>query len=481
MSKLFIQLFKSSLFLISVLFYSYNSYSQLSDLHYLPPLTQDGAAISAQKIYLSTPVTSSFVVNVYQGTATSATTSFTISKSSSAIYTLSSGDNNVLMLSDSNVGYVKTTSGLRFESENGENFYVNYRGSSGSQGSSLTSKGRAGLGKAFKWGGVPNIGGNPTDASVGIMATTDSTTINIFGYDSDTTFRLGSIINGITSNTLTIQLNKGETFVLESIISANSNATAKAANKAGWLGASITSNQDISVSIGEMHFQPATSPSGGGQDCGMDQIIPENTLGKEYIFIRGYGGDEVEFPVIVATQNDTKIYINGSTTAAATINNGDYYAISGANYSSTGARSQGANMFVKASKEVYAFQSLSGLDGPQVDLNFIAPVNFLLNKEMDYIPAINDVAGASISGGISIISDATVSETSLVVTVAGNRVATSTLTSKAKTVSGTTHWKTYYLDGLTGDVSVSSPGSIAVGFVGYSGVIGGSIRIFFGL
>lgn len=469
MSKFFIQFFKSFLFLISVLFYSYNSYSQLSDLHYLPPLTQDGGGIVYHKVYLSTPVTSTIVVNIYQGTSSTAVASKTLSKGTSAYYSLSDGDNNVLMLADANVGTVQSNSGLRFQSENGEKFYVNYRASSGSQGSSLTSKGRAALGKAFKWGGVPNVSGSNTDASVGIMATTDSTTVTIFGIDTGTTFRLGSAAQGITSNTLSINLNAGQTFVLESVISSTGNTK----NKDGWLGASITSNNDIAVSIGEAHFQSAISAPGGGQDVAFDQIIPENTLGKEYIFIRGYGADSIEFPVIVATQNDTKIYVNASSTPIATIDNGDYYSIPGSNYSSSGsANLQGANMYVRTSKEAYAFQAISAQEGPQEDVNFIAPVNSLLNKEVDYIPSINQAAAATISGGISIISQASVSETSLIVTVNGSQVSSSTLSAAAKTVSGTTDWKTYYLSSLSGDVSVSSPGSIAVGYVGVSSVIG---------
>lgn len=460
-------------FFLSFIALSTQAYSQLSDLHYLPPLTQEGVAFTYHKVYLSTPVTSTIVVNIYQGTSSTAVASKTISKGTSAYYSLSDGDNNVLMLADAKVGTVQSNSGLRFQSENGEKFYVNYRASSSAQGSSLTSKGRAALGKAFKWGGVPNVSGSNTDASVGIMATTNSTTVTIFGIESGTTFRKSSDDNGITSNTLSINLNAGQTFVLESVISSNSDTSVRTRNKDGWLGASINSNNDIAVSIGEAHFQSTVSAPGGGQDAAFDQIIPENTLGKEYIFIRGYGADSIEFPVIVATQNDTKIYVNASSTPIATIDNGDYYKIPGSNYSSSGsANLQGANMYVRTSKEAYAFQAISAQEGPQEDINFIAPVNSLLNKEVDYIPSINQAAAATISGGISIISQATVSETSLVVTVNGSQISSSTLSAAAKTVSGTTDWKTYYLSSLSGDVSVSSPGSIAVGYVGVSSVIG---------
>jgi gliding motility-associated-like protein len=277
--------------------------------------------------------------------------------------------------------------------------------------------------------------------------------------------------SGIISNTLTIHLDAGESYVLESVISTNSNNTDKAANADGWLGASISSNNDIAVSLGSLHYSSSTS---GGQDCAIDQIIPENVLGKEYVFVRGYGADNKEYPIIIATQNDTDIYVNGSDTPITTINNGDYYVIPGSYYSGTGTTRKGENMFVRASKEVYAFQALAGKDsGANVDYNFIAPINFLLNKEMDYIPYIDKADFSTTTvGGISIISDARTAESDLIVKVGTETITTEALLSAKKSVTGTSLWNTYFLDGLAGDVSVNSTGSIAVGFVGYNGAIG---------
>ena len=452
-----------------VLLMSTTIFAQLSDLHYLPPLKQNGAAIQIQKIYLSTPEINPFTVKVYLGINNIPLTSFTLSKSSEYQYNLPNQDNNITFVTESNTGIVLNNSGLRFESDGGQKFYVNFRGNSNNQGSSLTSKGRAALGKSFKWGGAPIVGGSPTNATLGIIATEDNTTVNIFGYDPSTTFRLGNLMSGITSNTLTIELDAGESYVLESVISNNITPD-KEANADGWLGASITSTKDIAVSVGSLHFSSRTT---GGQDCAIDQIIPENVLGKEYVFVRGYGSDDLEYPVIIATQNDTDIYVNGSATPIVTINNGDYYKISGSNYSGLAETRKGENMFVRASKEVYAFQGTAGANSPaNVDYNFIAPINFLLNKKMDYIPNINEVGDKTITGGICIISDATVSDSDLEVNVNGSRIPIATLTLSKRSVAGTPLWNTYYIDGLTGDVSVNSIGSIAVGFMGQSGVIG---------
>uniref|UniRef100_UPI00404A5C55 Ig-like domain-containing protein n=1 Tax=Flavobacterium sp. TaxID=239 RepID=UPI00404A5C55 len=466
---------KKLLLLILSISFTSLSFAQLSDLHYLPPLKQHtyntDYGIQTQRIYLSTPNPASFTVNVYQGSSNTIVKTFSISKGTSASWDLPSkssadGDNNITFVKEANTGVKLTSSGLRFESVNGEEFYVNLRGNSGSHGSSLTSKGRAALGKAFKWGGVPNLRGNPTNATLGLMATQDSTIVNISGYDPNTTFRLGSNMNGITSDQITVLLNAGESYVLESVISTNNNSTSKEANKDGWLGASIISNKNIAVSVGEFLFQP--SATGTGQDSGMDQIIPENVLGKEYVFVRGYSNDNnVETAVILATQNNTQIFINDSNTPIGTIDNGEYYQVKGQYYSGLTACSI---MFVRASKEVYAFQSLSAQDTRQADLNFIAPVNFLLDKEVDYIPRIDEVSGTTtIQGGITIISSKSTPIDSIQVLV--NSVRQS-LTGKRKSVTGSDLWETYFLDGLTGDVSVKSSGSIAVGYVGRSGVIG---------
>ena len=454
---------------------TFSSYAQLSDLHYLPPLKQVGGAFNSQAIYLSTPETTPFAVDIYQGNNPTKIASINISKSTSGKYVLTNGgDNDITLLSAANTGYVQSNAGLRFESPSGKKFYVNWRGKSGNQASSLTSKGRVALGKSFKWGGVPNKGTNYTilNASVGIMATADNTQVRIFGYNPNCFFRLGATIDGITDDALTITLNAGQTYVLEaSILGANS------VNIDGWLGASITSDKNIAVSIGEMHFQPSVD---GYQDCGIDQIIPENTLGKEYVFVRGKGTNNLEFPVVIATQNNTEIYVNGLATPVATLNNGQYFSIPSTYYSqnSNTVSYPGANMYVRASKEVYAFQSLSGNIGtPNVDINFIPPVNWLLSNKVDNIPSITDMAGVTIDGGITIIVSTSVADSDIVIKSGVNGASTvplATLTNAKKTVAGTADWKTYYIPALTGDVSVNATGSIAVGFFGFNNAVGAS-------
>lgn len=431
-------------------------FSQLSDLHYLPPLKQgsNNSSVKEQSIYLSTPETTSFTVNAYIGTATTPDATFSISNIAPGVYTLANGDNNITMVQNANTGVVINSSGLRFESPGGEKFYVNYRGTSSAQATSLTSKGRQALGTKFKWGGAPNYATtSDISTSLGIMATEDNTVVDITGYDFGCEFRLQNDRDGITSDNIQITLNKNESFVLE----AYTNETS--ANIDGWLGASIVSTKNIAISNGGLNYGVVSSSS-SSRDAGIDQPVPENKLGKEYVFIRGNGRDSTEFPIIIGTQNNTQIFVNGSTTSIATINTGDYFLVPGTNYSSG---SPGANMLVTTSKDAYAYQNLAGSSGVQtIGLNFVAPVNCLLPDTLDNISEITNSAGTTLTGGITIIASTSTPDGNISVSDGSGGV---TLPASLP-VAGSTDWKTFYISNLTGNVSVQSTGPIAVGFFG---------------
>ena len=439
-------------------------YSQLSDLHFLPPLKQDAnnQAIQQQTIYLSTPETSSFNVKIYKGTSTTAVATLSLSKTTPKTYNPGNGDNNITLVTNANTGIVLSNSGLRFESENGEKFYVNYRGRSASQAASITSKGRAALGQKFKWGGAPIEANHKTmSATLGVMATEDNTSITISGYNTECKFRATTTVDGITANTINITLNKGQSYVLEAAKDATT------ANIDGWIGASIVSDKDIAISNGMLNF--GVNANSQARDAGADQPVPEDKLGKEYVFVRGNGGSSNEFVIIIGTQANTEIYVNDETTPYATIGVGEYAEIPSSKYSGT---SSGENMFVSSTKDVYAYQVLSGDTSIiTVSLNFVAPVNCLLPDTMDQISNIEDISGITASGGLYIIASTTTPNSAIEV-YNGTDGTTQINLPTEKTVSGTSDWKTFYITGLTGDVSVKSSGPIAVGFLGFNGARG---------
>ena len=115
---------KKLLLLILSISFTSLSFAQLSDLHYLPPLKQkdNNIGFQEQAIYLSTPETAPFTVNIYQGTNTTPISSISLSNASPYVYNLASGDNNITFVDDAKTGEVLTSSGLRFESTNGKRF-----------------------------------------------------------------------------------------------------------------------------------------------------------------------------------------------------------------------------------------------------------------------------------------------------------------------------------------------------------------------
>lgn len=464
------KLFSTSFFVKGLLFLlliltNQNVFSQLSDLHYLPPLKQgqNNAGIRDQAIYLSTPEPTTFTVNAYQGTNPTPVATFNISNVTPAVWTLADGDNNITLVNNSNTGVVLTNSGLRFESPSGNRFYVNYRGNSSAQAASLTAKGRQALGTSFKWGGVPNLGSHPSKSNtLGIMATEDNTTIQLFGYDPDCQFRVGNDIAGITADTYTVTLDANESFVFETYI-GNSPTPA---HQDGWIGASIESDKDIVISNGSINFGRQVGAS--NRDAGIDQPVPENRLGKEYVFIRGNGNTNgwTEFPLVIATADNTQVFVNGNATPIATLNEGDFFEIPSSYFS---ANTVGANMLVQTSKDVYAYQCMAGASQVYTQgLNFVAPVNCLLPDVMDNIPDIRNMAGLDVTGGLTIIAAVNTPDANIIVTD-GNGAVT---LPASNPVAGSADWKTFFIPNLNGAVSVQSTGPMAVGFFGYNGARG---------
>ncbi|AYN68728.1 DUF11 domain-containing protein [Euzebyella marina] len=440
---------------------SYLGFSQLSDLHYLPPLKQgrNNQAVEQQAIYLSTPEPTTFTVNVYRGTSNTPITSFNISNTNPAVYNLPNGDNNITLVDNNHTGIVLDDAGLRFESPSNNKFYVNYRGNSSAQAASLTSKGRVALGTKFKWGGLPNLGQHNTKSNtLGIMATEDNTTVRLFGYDPACEFRLQGDADGLTNDSYTINLDANESFVFETYLSESP------AHVDGWIGASIESNRDIVISNGGMNT--GRQLNNGNRDAAIDQPVPENRLGKEYVFVRGNGTNDTEFPLIIGIADNTQIFVNGSATPFATINNGDYVEIPGTFYSGNSA---GANMLVTTSKDAYAYQSMAGGSAVYTHgLNFVAPVNCLLPDVMDNIPDITNMAGTSVNGGVTIVAATATPDGNITVTDGNGPVTLP----PSNPVAGTDDWKTIFIPNLTGNVSVQSTGPIAVGFFGLNGARG---------
>lgn len=150
---------------------------------------------------------------------------------------------------------------------------------------------------------------HPAFASFEIVATEDSTDVTIFspvpvdGHPARTPF--------------TIRLDRGQTY---SCAYTGTNYENPINHPSGAI---VLSNKDIAISIKD---DSNHNPSGGCYDLLGDQIVPVGIVGTEYIAIKGRlnsNGDESVF--ILATENNTKVYIDGSSTPIVTLFAGQTY------------------------------------------------------------------------------------------------------------------------------------------------------------
>ncbi|RXQ96785.1 T9SS type B sorting domain-containing protein [Ancylomarina salipaludis] len=480
-------------FKIAILFLLYalplTSKAQLDLIHYVPPLyagTNSESDIEDHWVVLTTPSETPITVTIKKGDGTIFQVVEGVSMDTPKSIPLGSGTliNPPLgVVNYSSLNKVISDQGLIFTSS--EAFYVNIRHKSEIHGLFLTAKGRAGLGTSFRSGHLYSIRGenvqgwgggyydrwgrwvNFNTKTVGhrshfisVMATEDNTQVTF----SD--IKVGNLTSDTESalpitDDITVTLNAGQSYVIGADLLFLSKNEANGLN-----GTHITSDKPIAVNSG--------SWTGGAslnswQDIGVDQIVPEDLVGSEYILLKGKGNDETERPIVVATQDNTNIYVNGGSTKInpTPLNAGDSYAI-GANYYTTDG-----TMLIKCDKNVYLYQTTSASDRYEsgidyayatVGMNFIPAISSLGFRQVD-IPFVNQVG----TGIVAIYSQKGAN-------VFVNKSTTPLSQASAKPVSGNDEWVVYKYLTTDENVSVMSNKAIyvalsveddAVGAAGY--------------
>ena len=376
-------------FLLIILFlFNVNClFSQISKVHYIPPVTSNSGSIADQYIYLSTPSEADvdYDIQIIGG----GTISGTFNNTSPYRYDIGNGNNTQLTVNSNlsasvinNRGYIITASCP---------IYVSVRYNAGFQGGAFTSKGTAGLGTHFRTAMMP-MGDRTTAVQqndflsyVSIMATEDNTIINATFPNANGSSNLLNI-GGVGGLPLKVDLMKGESYIyaVEATQSNNTN------NRFALFGALIQSvdenaNEDptkpIAITVGSSNGTFAQSSN--GRDQGVDQIVPVEKVGHEYIFVRTAGNNDFENVILVADKNNTEIYLNDQTSVYETLNAGDFVIIEGDKYSATGI---GANMYVRTqgdSHPVFAYQGV-GIDGSGNAVN--------ANQGMFFVPPLSEDA-----------------------------------------------------------------------------------------
>jgi gliding motility-associated-like protein len=442
-----------------LLLFTLNCFPQFSKTHYIPPVSNTEAYNTLEQVLLiSCPSTSSVNYKIIQ--LGGSTITGTVSRDNPSEITIGNGSNTQLLASGSDVSTILNNKGYIIEAD--DLIYVTVRVAVTNHAGGLVSKGLASLGNEFRIGGFLNTN-TVNDARhytfASVLATENNTIVNFSGIKPGTNLYNNS--NGSTPFSVT--LNSGESYIIAT--SGDSNSVPD-----GLIGALITSNKPIAVNCGS--YGGSNGPNVNSSDIGFDQIVSAGTdynrIGNEYIFIKGAGIDSVERPLIIANENDTEIYLNGSLTPIIKLNAGQYIALDGTNFSPQG------NLYVKATKNVFAYQGLAGsANEANQNMHFVPPLSCQTPKSINNIPKINSIgSNSSYNGTVCIVAK---TGATLDFILNGTNYSLGSLSTAGvvvngpNNVTGNSDYQTYTFVGLSGNVSVFSSDSVYLSYYGSSG------------
>lgn len=455
------------LFLFLITQYS----AQFDKEHWFAPM-YDGQqnSGSVQYLHLSTSVTTAFTVYIYNNNKL--INQATIKKGSPA--TIGINRDYMITKRPEDVA-VKKTMGLQVVGASP--FFANFRFGVDAHAEILTSKGKAGVGTEFYTVVSPNtFSHSDLNFMASVIATEDNTKVTINNFKKALVFT-----NTPNNSSFTVTLNKGESYILQGRSSSNT------ANLDAFTGAHITSDKPISVTNGNFNGQQSqTAVSGDGSDILMDQSVPLINLGDEFIVVKGYGkiGNDMEGAIVVATEPNTEIHVNGEATPSIVLANpGDHARVSESKFSSHG------NLHIKTKnqKKIYVYQLMAGVENDTGSIkavstggmNFIPPVSCYLPKVIDEISDIDKIGNKSYTTKLNIIT-----QNDAVVTVKKNGIVLQVINpSDLHPVPGTSSWGTYSIQNISENISVESTKAVTAGIsagdsnVGYGGYFAGFSKI----
>lgn len=425
-------------------------YTQLDTDHWFAPMSASaGTSNLESNLYLSTNETTPFSVQIFNNNTLYTTVQ--ISKGNPAQVNI---PGNFMMAVSQSELFTPVAKGINVKGP--KKFFANYRFAITNHAEIITSKGLAGLGKTFYAAMAANTGAaDYVNATIGITATEDNTTVTVSGYNPAVVFS-----DGTSSPTKTAVLNKGQSYILDAI------SQDAPANMNGLIGAKIVADKQISVTNGNFNGI-YTSQNLTNNDILMDQSVPVERLGSNFVVVRGNGpiSSGMETVLIVATQDNTQITVNGIPTGT-TLNTGQYTYIPGSSYINQGNLHY--NVSIQTSKNAYVYQLLAGTsDGnvyPSGGFNYIPPLSCFLPNKIDEIGFINQLGGTTYNTKLNIIT-----QTGAVVTVNGAGIPAA---NGPYPVNGNPAWVTYSVPNVTGNITVNSTKSVTAGIAAGSGAVG---------
>jgi hypothetical protein len=397
--------------LLLCLHIGHTAWAQLDTIHWMPPLHARGED-GPQYLYLSTPEQQPFQVTVRDGGGNLITTA-TISNTQPFVFSLGNNSFTKTLIQESALHKPLSDYGLVMDGP--KPFYAYFRAHSTSQfqAGDLTCKGRAALGTTFRIGHLLQGFHGPAKRCnfFSVMATEDSTVVLVTEYEAGTRFRVGGLDTDIPGQVTTL-LNKGQ-----SVVYAQYSAqTLQEQAVNGFMGSLVTTSKPCMVNSGSWTGAPVNFSA---NDVGIDQIVPVEMVGDEYILCRGNGSEILERPIIVAHYNDTKVFINGSATPSSTLQAGDWVALQTSLYST------GGNMYIRTSEPVYVYQMVGGIASTDdqyrtAGLIFVPPVSCGIPNAVDNIFLPNQIGSMDFDGGMMIVA---MRDSAVVLTVDGQQVS----------------------------------------------------------
>ncbi len=382
---------------ISIAFFCahFTTQAQLDSIHWLPPM-HARSEWGPQYLYLTTPETTPFEVSIRDGAGNLVTTA-NISNTQPFRYFLGSFESTVALAPDIDLHKILTGKGLVMTGA--KPFYATFRAHANTMrhADNLTCKGRAALGKTFRIGHLVQspFGEGRRSNFIGIMATEDNTVVSLSEYATLVRFRINTLDQTMGAP-VTMTLQKGESVVFSNYI--NENGAFQPPN--GLMGALLESSKPIVVNCGSWLGAPETFQ---GHDIGIDQIVPVELTGKEYILCKGNGSSVLEHPIIIAHYNNTVVRLNGNSSPAATLGAGDYYVVPTTAFSTAG------NLYIQTSEPTYVYQMIGGTSSSDdqyrtAGLMFVPPLSCGIPNAVDNIFEPNSIGTMLFDGGLMVVA-----------------------------------------------------------------------------
>ncbi|WP_441764045.1 T9SS type B sorting domain-containing protein [Flavobacterium sp. W21_SRS_FM7] len=442
--------------LLFFIFMSINCLAQFSKTHYIPPIAVQNNLVEDQYLYISTPNSNNVNFKIIENGGNIITGS--VSKNSPSTYPIGSGNTTQLITPKTLIGKI-SNKGYIIEAEDLIYVSVRVNASRNPNGSynhagGLVSKGNSALGKEFRLGAMLNPNYDTTILNfASILATENGTNVTISNIPAGTILSDGTVTNG----PINVVLNKNESYVL----ALENIDNAIISNSSKMIGALVVSDKPVVVNSGSFCGSNSTALNGqgnpSGRDLGFDQIVPYEKTGTEYLFVKGNIASvspELERVLLIAHLPNTLVYLNGSSTAFATlVNAGDYIDIDGNSFDN-------GNLYVKTSEKVFAYQSTSGSNSPaNQNLFFVPPINCSTPNVVDNIPSIESIGSVFYSGGLNIVTE----------TGATVLINNSAINSLPVAITGNPNFVRYSVNNLIGDISVKSTRQVYVSYYGTNG------------